>query len=85
MAAVAYHKLHFSPFNICIMPKVTKGEVIKLKEKKTVYATDAHPYAKAGEELRLHPKQVEHQKKKGFVTETPNGAKTKKEKANPEA
>jgi hypothetical protein len=65
------------------MPKVTQGEVIKLKEKKTVYATDAHPFAKAGEELRMHPKQVEHQKAKGFVTET-LGGKTKKEK-QPEA
>lgn len=50
------------------MPKVQEGEVIKLKETVTVYATDKHKHAEAGAKLTMHPKLAEYLSKKGWVT-----------------
>lgn len=45
-----------------------KGQVIKMKEKTKVFATDKHQYATSGDELTMHPTLAEYLIKKGWVT-----------------
>jgi len=59
------------------MPKVEQGEVIKLKETVTVYATDKHKHAEAGSKLTMHPKLAEYLTKKGWVSSEPKKAAKK--------
>lgn len=60
------------------MPKVTTGETIDLKEKVTVYATDKHKYAGAGDELKVQPKLGEYLITRGWASkDKPKAAKAK--------
>ena len=60
------------------MPKVTTGEAIDLKEKVTVFATDKHKYAGAGDELKVQPKLADYLINKGWASkDKPKAAKTK--------
>lgn len=52
-----------------------KSEVIDLREKQVVYATDKAPYHSAGEEVSCHPKIAETMLKNGWATDKPNGKK----------
>jgi hypothetical protein len=51
--------------------------IVDLRDKVTVYAPDNAPHHKAGEEVRIHPNQLEKFLSLGY-TETPAAPKGKK-------